>query len=382
MARWTASIATGEPFEMTFPLRGADGVLRPFLTRIQPVRDASGRVTRWFGVNTEISGQVQAEAGLARREAHLAAVFEQSAAGMSEADGTGRFLRVNDRFCAITGRSREELLRLRMHDITHPDDLVHNAPLFQHSIETGRSFEIEKRYVRPDGSVVWVHNSVTILHDALGRLINTVCVTVDITQRKRAEEHQRLLINELDHRVKNTLAIIQGIAQQSFRGPMYLADARSSFEGRLRALATAHDLLTRRNWKAAGVQQVIVDTIQALGSSSGQVSAAGPDLLLPPKTAVALAMAMHELATNALKHGALSVAQGRVEVRWDREGGRLRLVWRERGGPEVTPPARRGFGTRMIEHGLAVELDGTVRIDFARDGLVCHVEAPLRELEA
>ncbi len=206
MERWTSSVATGEPFEMTFPLRGADGVFRPFLTRIHPVRDDTGQVVRWFGVNTEISAQVRAEAELARREAHLAAFFEQSAAGMSEADATGRFLRVNDRFCAITGRSRAELLTLRMHDITHQEDLPGNAPLFARTAETGKPFEIEKRYLRPDGSTVWVHNSVTTLRDADGRLLNTVCVTVDITDRKRAEDDLRELNKTLERRVAEATA--------------------------------------------------------------------------------------------------------------------------------------------------------------------------------
>ena len=187
MDRWTASIAEGEPFEMTFPLRGADGVYRPFLTRIQPVRDSSGRVARWFGVNTEVSEQLAAETALAGREARLSAFFDQAAAGMSETDVEGRFLQVNDRYCQITGRSRSELLGMRMQEITHPDDLGMNLPLFRAAMEGGGGFDIEKRYIRPDGSLVWVHNSVTAVRTPAGEVQRTVCVTIDISERRAAE---------------------------------------------------------------------------------------------------------------------------------------------------------------------------------------------------
>jgi len=334
-----------------------------------------GAVLGVAAVVRDVRALKQRERAIREREAHLSAFFRQSAAGMSEADTSGRFIRVNDRFCAITGRSREELLGMRMHDITHPDDLVANTPLFQRTIDQGESFEIEKRYVRPDGSIVWVHNSVTALRDEAGRALSTTCITIDITDRKRAEEHQRLLINELNHRVKNTLAIVQGIAQQTFKGEAASTGARGAFEGRLAALSQAHNVLTEQNWESACLREIVEGTAAPYRRERFEID--GPDLRLPPKTSVSLALALHELSTNAVKYGALSTPTGRIHISWRDGDGRLKLVWREAGGPPVSPPERRGFGTRMIERGLASELGGDVRIDFAPDGLVCAVDAPL-----
>ena len=450
----------------------------------------------------DISARRAAALALRTQEAHLSAFFNQSAAGLSETDSTGRFVRVNGRFCEITGRSREELLALRMQDITHPHDLPGNLPLFTQAAQGGGSFDIVKRYVRPDGAAVWVHNSVTTVRDEQGAPISTICVTIDISerrtaeeklresearqraiteatpecikivdsaghlvhmnpagiamieaddldsvrgadtlaliapehrqewrdnharvlggealswefdvlglrgtrrrmethavplpqpdgsvaqlavtrdvsQRKKAEEHQRLLINELNHRVKNTLAIVQGLAQQSFKGHQVPDTVRRAFDGRLAALSSAHNILTERNWESAWLVEIVESTIAPHRVKEERIVAEGPDIAIPPKTAVSLALALHELATNASKYGALSVATGRIEIRWRHENGRLRLVWRESGGPEVEPPARRGFGTRMIERGLAADLGGAVKIDFRPEGVVCTIDADL-----
>ncbi|MGH6837573.1 MAG: PAS domain S-box protein [Methylocella sp.] len=182
---------TGQIWEDTFPLRGKDGRYRWFLSRAQPIRDADGRIVRWFGTNTDITEQRAAEEALRESEERFSAIFAQATAGIAETDVTGRFTTVNERYCAITGRSREELLRLRMQDITHPDDLAKNAPLFAGAVEDGRPFEIEKRYVRPDGSWIWVNNSVFAIKGAMGRVESVTAVCIDITEPKRAESALR-----------------------------------------------------------------------------------------------------------------------------------------------------------------------------------------------
>jgi PAS domain S-box-containing protein len=217
--------------------------------------------------------------------------------------------------------------------------------------------------------------TVRTLGEQVGRVI----------ERKRTDSHQRLLVNELNHRVKNTLAIVQSIAAQTLKGEDVPPRVRRAFESRLAALAAAHDLLTTENWETASLRQVILKAGLGCGAGEGRMSAEGPDVRLQPKTAVSVAMAIHELCTNAVKYGALSTESGTAEVRWTIEGGddarRLTLVWREQGGPPVTPPAQRGFGTRLIERGLAADLGGTARIDFHPEGVVCTVEAPLPEAE-
>ncbi|QIK79140.1 PAS domain-containing protein [Sphingomonas piscis] len=206
----------------------------------------------------------------------------------------------------------------------------------------------------------------------------------EIERRRQAETHQHLLINELNHRVKNTLAIVQSLAQQSFRDDTPTEDARNTFNARLSALAAAHNLLTRQNWEQAPLDKIIATSVEAAsGGASSRVSIRGDNVLLAPQTAVSVAMAIHELTTNALKYGALSNDAGTIDVWWhvdDSPEPILQLCWEEKGGPPVIVPSSRGFGSRMIERGLAAELRGKVSIDFRPAGVICSIEAPLPAL--
>jgi PAS domain S-box-containing protein len=260
----------------------------------------------------------------------------------------------------------------------HPDDVEPmNRAMAAAMAERRETFDFAFRIVRPGGDVRWIEGSSRILYAEDGTPLRMVGTNMDVTERRRAEEHQRLLVNELNHRVKNTLAIIQGIAQQTFRGSDVPAARREAFEGRLAALSDAHNLLTRENWDTASIREVLETAVEPYRGGEGRVTLEGPDLRLAPRTAVSLALAVHELGTNAAKYGALSAAAGRVSIRWTAEGGRLGLLWEESGGPAVTPPETRGFGTRMIERALAPELGGEARIDFRPSGLVCSVGAVL-----
>jgi two-component sensor histidine kinase/PAS domain-containing protein len=260
----------------------------------------------------------------------------------------------------------------------HPEDRDRIARAFQEDRERAGPFDREYRIVRPsDGEVRWIHNRGRIETDASGRAVRLLSVQTDITERKRDEARQRLLINELNHRVKNTLATIQSIAGQTLRNADTLPLALKAFEDRLLALSRAHDILTRRTWEGAGLSEIVGSAAQTYGPSRFDVD--GPARNLPPQMALSLAMALHELGTNAVKYGALSTPEGRVEIRWSLADGELRLVWRERDGPPVTPPTRQGFGSRLIERGLARELNGQVRLDFAPDGLICEISAPLAD---
>jgi PAS domain S-box-containing protein len=206
----------------------------------------------------------------------------------------------------------------------------------------------------------------------------------DITERKQAEERQRLLVNELNHRVKNALATVQSIAAQSLKGADVSAEARERFTARLLALAKANDVLVAREWSGATLQAIAeqVASPHAGAGEHGRFAICGPAVELAPKAAMAVALALHELATNAAKYGALSTAQGRVELSWAVEGEEIRLTWRETGGPPPAKPARTGFGTRLIQKGLATELKATVSLDYAPTGLVCVVTAPLSAVVA
>jgi PAS domain S-box-containing protein len=237
------------------------------------------------------------------------------------------------------------------------------------------SFDFRIR--RPDGAVRWIEGAARLLYLPDGKPHRMVGTNMDVTERKVAEQHQRLLINELNHRVKNTLAIVQGIAWQSFRPSGAPRGAIEAFEGRLSALSAAHDVLTRQSWEAAPIGSIVAEAVAPHHAGDGRLTAEGPPIDLEPKRAVALGLAMHELATNAVKYGALSTPEGRVEVRWTTTDGTLRLTWRETGGPRVVAPARRGFGARLLEQGLAEELRGRVRLEFRPEGVLCVVEAAL-----
>ena len=205
-----------------------------------------------------------------------------------------------------------------------------------------------------------------------GTIIGAVCAAADVTDRHRYEARLRLLLDELNHRIKNTLAIVQSIANVTLKD--IDPAARERLEQRLVNLASVHGLLTESSWEGAALDEVLRDSLRLIEPREGRVRLDGAPLRLQPRTAVTLSLAAHELATNALKYGALSVPDGHVEVRWTVEGNRFRLWWTERGGPPVTPPGRAGFGTRMIRQALAAELRGEARMDFDADGLVCTID--------
>jgi PAS domain S-box-containing protein len=197
----------------------------------------------------------------------------------------------------------------------------------------------------------------------------------DVTERTRAQELQRLMVNELNHRVKNTLATVQSVAAQTLRNAETTAEAKVALNERLVALAKAHDILTRESWDGADLADIVASAVEAHGAGD-RVEVSGPHVRLAPKPAVSLAMALHELFTNAAKYGALRSEGGRINLSWSAgEGpGALNLAWRETGGPTVAPPTRSGFGVRMID-GLARDMAGAARLDFEPDGLRCEITA-------
>ncbi|HEX3974283.1 MAG TPA: ATP-binding protein [Stellaceae bacterium] len=224
------------------------------------------------------------------------------------------------------------------------------------------------------------------IRDEQGVIVGAVCGALDITYRKRHEEHQKLLLNELNHRVKNTLAMVQSLTMQTLRSTVNIVEGRDALVARLIALAKAHDVLTRENWEGAGLHDVVVEALAAHLAQSEQrrLWFDGPELKLRPRASLALSMAFHELATNAVKYGALSSDQGRVDMAWsfDERKDSFALQWVESGGPAVQPPQKRGFGSRLIERGLAQDLGGSVRLEFKPEGIVCTIRTPLTEVQA
>ena len=246
--------------------------------------------------------------------------------------------------------------------------------------ETVNNEEMELRFT--DGSATSGLVQAAPLRDRSGNIVGAVSVGVDITERKRIEEHRLLLLNELNHRVKNTLATVQAIAAQSFRRPRSDASGREMFESRLMALSRAHDVLTSESWEGASLNEIIAQAISPYrGGHSSRFEVSGPPVRLSAKMALSISMALHELATNAVKYGALSTEKGRVRIAWQTRlqsnGRELQLEWLEADGPAVKVPRRKGFGSWLIERGLAHELGGEARIEYRPAGVWCEIRARL-----
>ncbi|MEP7030524.1 MAG: PAS domain S-box protein, partial [Pseudolabrys sp.] len=357
-------LATGKP------IRDAERmVLRPDAAKIfvsvniDPLRDAKGELVGAVNCFLDITERKRVDDALEQsrlraleQEQRFAATYEHAAIGISEIAPDGSFLSVNEAICAITGFSREHLLANRLFTHTHPDDADADREGFRKQVNGELDFySVEKRLVRKDGRVIWlsVRSSRVLADDR--HLQYLVRVVQDITERKAAERRQKLLIDELNHRVKNTLATVQSLASQTARSAATPAAFRERFEGRLIALSKAHDQLTEHHWESADLRRLISGSLAPYaGAGAERVLLRGEDVVLRPRVVLTLAIAFHELTTNAAKYGALSAPGGRIEIRWQPVSGddgreMMRIDWIELNGPPVTEPLKRGFGSKLIE---------------------------------
>ncbi|WP_152997904.1 sensor histidine kinase [Sphingomonas sp. HT-1] len=259
----------------------------------------------------------------------------------------------------------------------HPEDRPWVQAAIAEAVATRSPLELEHRVHQADGSIGWVASRAVPLTDEYGELIEWFGAATDITERRRTNEHLRLVVNELNHRVKNTLAMVQAIAMRTFRAAPDMAAAQEQFAARIVALAQANDLLTGERWAGASLHDAITQAVRPHQLGEARCRISGPDVRISPKTALAVALAMHELATNAVKYGAWSNESGKVAIGWRIEEGVLDLTWQESDGPPVVTPRRRGFGSRLIERGLAKELGGSVTLYFDPAGLRCTIAASL-----
>jgi PAS domain S-box-containing protein len=295
----------------------------------------------------------------------------------------------NDSFLSLIGYDREELLGqgfdFLLARAAHPEVLAQAEAAFAGSIDG--NFEI--RFRRNDDSVFAAAVFISPVWDKTGDIAQHFISIVDLTKHMQEEERLRFLLHELNHRTQNSLATVQAIAVQTLRGAAD-KDVVDAFEGRILALSKAHGLLGRRHWESVSLHDMVDQVLQPLGLSTGRgaaFSVAGDDVHLQPKAALALAMVLHELAANASKHGALSNgAAGKIDIAWQVEStaqrDRIWLKWRERGGPPVTPPGHKGFGSRVIEGGLGQDSDGEVRLTYEPAGVVCQIIMPVtREVD-
>ncbi len=304
-------------------------------------------------------------------ETELKVILEGIGEGFYAVDRDWRVRRFNSEAARHFGRAPTQVLGRNLWQLFPGARDTELGRLFLEAMASRRGARSETASVVVAGR--WLAYALFPLGDGLGVVFR------DITDHKKAEEQRDLLIRELEHRVKNTLASVQAIAGQTFRDVE--PEARQAFEARLRTLSNAHMALTAENWRGVTLRNLILSTLAPIVVEESRYSVAGPDLRVEPKSAVALSMAIHELCTNAIKYGALSDAAGRVGIVWQIAAQRFRLCWHEQGGPPVLAPRRKGFGSVMIERALAAQLGGEVLIDYAGSGLVCRIDAPLAAVQ-
>jgi two-component sensor histidine kinase len=340
------------------------------------VREVADRA--WAAID-----RVTAEATLRESEARFRALVNATADVVYRTSPDWTEIRRLDGRGGVPGAS--VLMTDWMSEFLFPEDRPHIQAAIQDAIRRKSVFQLEHRIRRLDGAADWIASRAVPLENERGEIVEWFGAASDVTARKHAEAHLNLVIHELNHRVKNNLAMMQAIGAQTFRNSDDLVQAQEKFSARIIALAKANDLLTDEHWVDASLKDLIEAAIRPHCEDCSDCSRClvqGPQVRLSTKTSLSLTMAFHELATNAVKYGAWSVEQGRVKISWSLDDlageSRLRLEWRESGGPVVRPPTRRGFGTRLIERGLAAELEGEVRLRFEPAGLVCDIDAPLR----
>jgi PAS domain S-box-containing protein len=285
---------------------------------------------------------------------------------------------ISERMAAITGipvGERPALGGAALDEYAHPDDLETFRSQRAADTATSNSFTNVFRHIRPDdGRTIWVRVSGVIEREPSGQPIILMGIVQDITHERREEEQRHHLMAELDHRVKNVLAAVQALAQQTAKRTTSLDAFLTTFSGRLKSMASANELLTAARWRGAAIDHLASAELGAI--APGQTRWEGPELFLTPRAANALSLALHELATNAVKFGALSVETGHVDVRWKtRRGGGFELTWTESGGPTVISPVRRGFGATLLEQVTPRELNGDIKVDYRPAGVTVRLEA-------
>lgn len=292
-----------------------------------------------------------------------------------KSDGTILF--VNRAYARTLEHEPQDLTGRNLWDFVSGEDQEHVREMLRHLTPEQPELTIENRFEAANGTRWMLWRNHALEFDSEGAWSVAQSTGIDITERKQLEERLELLVGELNHRVKNTLMVVQAMAHQTFRSADAPDRKVSTFTNRLSALSGAHDALSRTNWAGACLSDIVRQGLLICGPDDLRVEITGPEVVMPASATVSLVMVLHELATNAMKYGALSGLAGRVSVRWSvRADGMIEIDWVESGGPVVTPPSRKGFGSRLLTEAVPRQLGGRVNLDYDARGLRCQIAVP------
>jgi PAS domain S-box-containing protein len=370
---------TGENVrDLDIEYRFRDGTIRHMVANATPLRDAHGAITGGVAAFIDVTDRKRARDA----QEHLASIVESSDDAIISKDTNGTIISWNRAAERMFGYAAGEAIGKPI-TMLIPEHLLGEEPQILSRIRRGERIDhYETVRHRKDGTLFDVSLTVSPMRNARGQIVAASKIARDISEKKKAEAQHNLLMAELNHRVKNTLATVISIARQSFAAPE-MRDARATFNSRIRGLAQSHARLAEANWTSVELRSLFEDEF-APYRQSGNVHVAGPPVALSPKSALTLGLGIHELATNAAKYGALSTGTGSVDVAWaiDPDDESLSLTWRERGGPPVAPPTRTGFGRMLLERAVAADLKAGVTLTFEPEGLSFSAVIPASQYQA
>jgi PAS domain S-box-containing protein len=358
-----------------------DGTPVTISLTVSPVRNAQGMVVGASKIARDVTERKMAEQALAERTLQLALAERAALVGSLAYDPDTDRMQISEGYAAIHGfpMGTTAIARAEWQAGVHPEDRERLEELRNRAFrERLDEYDVDYRIARRGGEVRWIGARIFIFYRTDGRPRRIVGVNIDISERKRGEEHLRALNAELDHRVKNVLATVRAIITQAPKSDGSLADFVAGLDGRMKSLARTHELLSSERWRNVSLADIARRELEPY--TAGNTDIGGPSVTLHPDAAQAVAMVLHELATNAAKHGAFSKRGGRVWLRWwwlqNGSQGRLAVEWQEVDGPPVDAPSRPSYGTAIIRELIPFELGGTVKLAFASEGIRCRMEIP------
>jgi PAS domain S-box-containing protein len=360
-----------------------NGEIRWIESRILISYNEAGKPVRRIGAKIDVTERKRAEQALAERNIQLALAAKAGRVGSYSYDVDTEIMHISDGYAAIHGfpEGTTEVARSECLAGVHPDDIGRVERFRSEAFrDSRREYNVEYRIIRPGGELRWVETRCFLSFSGGGHPHRVVGVSIDITERKRVEEQQRTLLAELDHRVKNALATVSAVVSHTRQGSSSVADFVAALDGRIRSMATTHELLSSHRWHGVSLKELARRAL-APYVAGNNTEIRGPDILLKPEAGQAMAMVLHELATNAAKYGALSTNNGRVSIRWDRHlnghpRSHLVFKWQEIGGPRVAALGKSSYGTSTIRELIPYEFGGTVDLVLAPDGVQCRLELP------